>query len=140
MLQKPLKSGFYLDRNPPPELWVRFKYERIAEFCYKCGRLGHSKAKCINMGANSEKALTQDPFRYGPWLKADLMTKRASRWVEFISEDDQKTEERSAEIQRAEGPGMVMCEFHTNEGPRSVERSDKVGPLVEVSRNPRRFL
>ena len=31
---KPLKSGFYLDRNPLPELWVRFKYERIAKFCY----------------------------------------------------------------------------------------------------------
>ena len=31
---KPLKSGFYLDRNPLPELWVKFKYERIAKFCY----------------------------------------------------------------------------------------------------------
>ena len=68
----------------------------------------------------------QDPFGYGPWLKANPMKKRASRWVEFISEDDQKIEERSAEIQRAEGPGMVSHEFHANEGPRNVERSDKV--------------
>ena len=30
---------------------------------------------------------------------------------------------------------MVMREFHANEDPRSVESSDKVGPLVEVSRN-----
>ena len=132
---KPLKSGFYLDRNPLPELWVRFKYERIAKFCYKCSRLGHLKAKCINMGANSKKALMQDPFGYGPWLKVDPMTKRASRWVEFISKDDQKIEERSVEIQRAEGLGMVLREFHANKGPRSVERFDKVGPLVEVSRN-----
>ena len=92
------------------------------------------------MGANSKKALMQDPFGYGPWLKVDPMTKRASRWVEFISKDDQKIEERSVEIQRAEGLGMVSCEFNANEGPRSVERFDKVGPLVEVSRNPRRFL
>ena len=61
--------------------------------------------------------------------------KESFKMVEFIFEDDQKTEERSAKIQRAEGPGMVTCEFHTNEGLRSVERSDKVGPLVEVSRN-----
>ena len=85
---KPLKSGFYLDRSPHPELWVRFKYERIANFCYKCGRLGHLKAKCVYTGANLEKALMQDPFGYGPWLKADPMTKRNSRWVEFISEED----------------------------------------------------
>ena len=132
---KPLKSGFYLDRSPLLELWVRFKYERIADFCYKCERLGHLKAKCIYMGANSKKALMHDPFGYGPWLKADPLTKRASRWVEFISKDDQKTEERSAEIQKAEGPRMVTCEFHANESPRSEESSDKVGPLVEVSRN-----
>ena len=55
--------------------------------------------------------------------------------MEFISKDDQKIEERSVEIQRAEGLGMVSCEFNANEGPRSVERFDKVGPLVEVSRN-----
>ncbi|KAL0014567.1 hypothetical protein SO802_001636 [Lithocarpus litseifolius] len=42
---KPLKSGFYLDRSSFPELWVRFTYERIADFCYKCSRLGHLKAK-----------------------------------------------------------------------------------------------
>ena len=134
-VEKPLKSGFYLDRSPLSELWVRFKYERIADFCYRCYRLGHLKAKCILMGANSEKALMQDPFGYGPWLKADPMTKRTPRWVEFISEEDQKLEERNAKIQRAEVPGIVTCEFHANEGPRSVEQYDRVGPLVEVSRN-----
>lgn len=30
---------------------------------------------------------------------------------------------------------MVTREFHVNKGPSSVERSNKVGPLVEVSRN-----
>ena len=45
----PLRSGFYLDRSPQPDLWIQFKYERVAEFCYKCGRLGHLKARCLKV-------------------------------------------------------------------------------------------
>ncbi|KAK7836574.1 uncharacterized protein CFP56_022361 [Quercus suber] len=45
-VEDPLRSGFFLDRSPQPDLWIQFKYERMADFCYKCGRLGHLKARC----------------------------------------------------------------------------------------------
>lgn len=70
-----------------------------------------------------------------PMAEGKSNEKKSFKMGGVISEDDQKTEERSSKIQRAEGPGMVSREFHANEGPRSVERSDKVGPLVEVLRN-----
>ena len=31
-VEDPLLSGFFLDRNTQPNLWIRFKYERIANF------------------------------------------------------------------------------------------------------------
>ena len=81
-----------MDRNTQLNLWIRFKYERIAEFCFKCGRLGHLKARCI--WADAEVQLnSKEPFGFGPWLKAEAASNRASRWVEFIADNNQTYEE-----------------------------------------------
>jgi len=40
-VEDPLWSGFFLDRKPQLDLWIQFKYERLADICFKCGRLGH---------------------------------------------------------------------------------------------------
>ncbi|XP_030970768.1 uncharacterized protein LOC115991172 [Quercus lobata] len=91
-VEDPLLSGFFLDRNTQPNLWIRFKYERIVEFCFKCGRLGHLKARCLWADAEV-KSNSKDPFGFGPWLKAEAASNRASRWVEFIADSNQASEE-----------------------------------------------
>uniref|UniRef100_A0A7N2R5R6 CCHC-type domain-containing protein n=1 Tax=Quercus lobata TaxID=97700 RepID=A0A7N2R5R6_QUELO len=91
-VEDPLLSGFFLDRNTQPNLWIRFKYERIAEFCFKCGRLGHLKARCIWADAEVQSN-SKEPFGFGPWLKAEAASNRASRWVEFIADNNQACEE-----------------------------------------------
>lgn len=45
-VSKPLESGIFLDRDPLPGIWIQLKYERVADFCFKCGRLGHVKVRC----------------------------------------------------------------------------------------------
>ncbi|KAH7847767.1 hypothetical protein Vadar_030036 [Vaccinium darrowii] len=37
-LNKPLKKGFSLKRPNDDDLWVKFQYERLADFCYGCGK------------------------------------------------------------------------------------------------------
>ncbi|XP_050263948.1 uncharacterized protein LOC126708186 [Quercus robur] len=91
-VEDPLLSGFFLDRNTQPNLWIRFKYERIAEFCFKCGRLGHLKARCIWADAEVQPN-SKEPFGLGPWMKAEAASYRASRWVEFIADNNQACEE-----------------------------------------------
>ncbi|RYR78812.1 hypothetical protein Ahy_A01g003671 [Arachis hypogaea] len=38
-----------MDRNNLPNLWIRFKYERLQDcYCLNCGIIGHNKKECKN--------------------------------------------------------------------------------------------
>ncbi|KAI7997926.1 Uncharacterized protein LOK49_LG10G02002 [Camellia lanceoleosa] len=64
-LCREMKVAFQ-DRDP---VWVTFKYERLPNFCYFCGRLGHGDRECparMLGGAGAEGHGDQ----YGAWLRA----------------------------------------------------------------------
>lgn len=46
--------------------WATVKYERLSDFCYGCGRLGHTSQVCVEEIAKLER----DPEfpKFGPWL------------------------------------------------------------------------
>lgn len=54
---------------------VLLVYEKLPEFCYACGRVGHVLSYCMDKEANKEKLL------YGSWLKANKVqdVKRTKR-------------------------------------------------------------
>jgi hypothetical protein len=42
-LRNPLITGFNQERLNRPPCWVHLKYERLSDFCFNCGRLGHAQ-------------------------------------------------------------------------------------------------
>ncbi|KAM1724749.1 hypothetical protein EV2_023584 [Malus domestica] len=42
----PLLHVCWLARNEDRDSWVEFRYERLQNFCYKCGRIGHDSTEC----------------------------------------------------------------------------------------------
>ncbi|RYR58629.1 hypothetical protein Ahy_A05g024490 [Arachis hypogaea] len=48
-ITKSLPTGFWLDREELPPLWVFFRHERLPNnYYFKCGILGHEKKTCKN--------------------------------------------------------------------------------------------
>ncbi|BFG16230.1 hypothetical protein CerSpe_025040 [Prunus speciosa] len=62
----PLPQGFWLPCTEGQDTWVEFKFERLSDFCFNCGKLGHLQWNCrfsVSQPGNSEHAA------YGDWMK-----------------------------------------------------------------------
>ena len=50
-------------------MWISFKYERLPNMCYWCGRLTHDDRDC-GLWIDSEGTLTPEQREFGPFLRA----------------------------------------------------------------------
>uniref|UniRef100_A0A803N2Z4 CCHC-type domain-containing protein n=1 Tax=Chenopodium quinoa TaxID=63459 RepID=A0A803N2Z4_CHEQI len=45
-INKPMKRGLKISTGLSSSKWVGLKYERLADYCYFCGRLDHTEKDC----------------------------------------------------------------------------------------------
>ncbi|KAM7498831.1 hypothetical protein LguiA_023245 [Lonicera macranthoides] len=55
-VRKPLKRGFKLLREGDQYIWISFQYERLSNFCYLCGSLGHEKEGCRELASSIDSS------------------------------------------------------------------------------------
>lgn len=72
--RKPVKTGFWYAQQNGEHAWARIKYERLPEFCYGCGRIGHTEKNCNGELVRAEED-PREPMN-GPWLQVDRPRKR----------------------------------------------------------------
>ncbi|KAK9986717.1 hypothetical protein SO802_031668 [Lithocarpus litseifolius] len=68
-LTKPLCRGRKLGFSSGVDSWVSFKYERLPNVCYWCGRLTHHDKDC-SLWQKSKGSLKKGEQQFGPWLRA----------------------------------------------------------------------
>ncbi|KAI9106909.1 hypothetical protein K1719_022437 [Acacia pycnantha] len=78
-LRKPLAYGFWLPKPDGGKTWISIRYEKLPNFCYNCGKLGHDNRNC-KIERLMSVAKTSEP-RFGPWLT----TNACRSWEEVVS-------------------------------------------------------
>lgn len=72
----PFAAGFWLPRPEGPDTWAELKYEKLSDFCFDCGRLGHTKNGCkFNMDKNED----DESAAFGDWMKACVVHERRNQ-------------------------------------------------------------
>lgn len=105
-ITKPLKRKMKMKKNGGECFWIEFKYERLPNFCFLCGIIGHTERFCFKHfeGVNEE---TERP--YGPWLRATGRRSTAnmgSPWlVTEISRAETKVHTRTQAVETTEAAG-----------------------------------
>ncbi|KAH7842957.1 hypothetical protein Vadar_011057 [Vaccinium darrowii] len=91
---QPLPKGFWLRRkgDSVSNLWISYKYEKLLDYCYACGRIGHDNRICRFV--SKEEGMKSG---YGP----ELRTGRARKSVGHIEEIGHKG---NSEMNPAEVP------------------------------------
>ncbi|KAI8526572.1 hypothetical protein RHMOL_Rhmol12G0006900 [Rhododendron molle] len=69
-ISKPLKKGFFLRRPKEDDLWVRFKYERLSDFCYGCGKVSHTANEC-----KEKRSFNAKDWEFDGSLRARIMVR-----------------------------------------------------------------
>ncbi|XVF10263.1 hypothetical protein REPUB_Repub07fG0167400 [Reevesia pubescens] len=69
-ITKPLKRGTCLSLPGTEQFVVLFKYERLPDICFVCGRLDHHETEC-DLAFQMKKQTGSFRRDYGAWLSAD---------------------------------------------------------------------
>ncbi|KAI9084479.1 hypothetical protein K1719_033467 [Acacia pycnantha] len=86
-LRKPLAYGFWLPKPDGSKVWISIRYEKLQNFCYACGKIGHDNRQCRSERLMSISNPTEP--RFGPWITTnacrvweEVLTVVRSNWEE----------------------------------------------------------
>ncbi|TXG53188.1 hypothetical protein EZV62_022357 [Acer yangbiense] len=126
-----LRVNVQIDIHRPLKRWLRLKldktdnivvvglkYERLPEFCYACGKIGHGIKECLDLEARTE-ALSGKTTKFGLLMRASILERQRNKNSSF-------TNGSSIEKERSlEGSRVVEIENSLNTKPESFYSQKK---------------
>ncbi|KAK3032223.1 hypothetical protein RJ639_036153 [Escallonia herrerae] len=72
-IEDPSPKGFPMKREGSEDAWIQFRYERLPDFCFQCGHLGHVKKWHHRTKDPYAKWLLAGEIRvYNSWIRASF--------------------------------------------------------------------
>ncbi|KAJ1395095.1 Zinc knuckle CX2CX4HX4C [Sesbania bispinosa] len=103
-IDKPLLHGVNVGSKKDGVFWVDFQYERLPQFCYSCGLIGHDESTC-----EAKEGAIDEERKFGPWLKASHFGRR------ILTEQDHPGRDKEEVGAGSSGRRKASCE--RNPGP-----------------------
>ena len=69
-INKPLVPGVFLPRKNNDDLWIGFKFEKLPEVCFSCGKIGHLMRDCSIAITTLSNQFGVRFTAFGDWLSA----------------------------------------------------------------------
>ncbi|OMO55831.1 hypothetical protein COLO4_35857 [Corchorus olitorius] len=88
-IDKRLVEGFWVPKQNDERIWCDIKYERLADFCYCCGRMGHTEK---TYGFTADRESFNGKQKYGSWLRTAPLRDNGRGDREWKREDEQGAE------------------------------------------------
>ena len=123
----PLCRGRLITLDDDRVHWVSFKYERLPNLCYWCGRLTHSDKDCEKW-FDSEGSLQQEDQQFGAWIRVPPFVAARKSVVEVPGFFAKKKKEIKAQ-KAPESTSLPLEKSHTveaepaNNSPATVNAS-----------------
>ncbi|TXG67284.1 hypothetical protein EZV62_008559 [Acer yangbiense] len=89
-ISKPLKKFLRIELVEGEESILLLRYERLPEYCFRCGIIGHSYQECHNKEKEGLSSVNMQ-FDYGPWFRASSPPEHTATFVE-VEDSGRKTE------------------------------------------------
>ncbi|GAV71905.1 zf-CCHC_4 domain-containing protein, partial [Cephalotus follicularis] len=82
-INEPLRRGMHLSCGCLGRVWVNFKYEKLPNFCFICGCLGHVERDCVEAEGKRTNGETVN-YQFGQWLSAGDRNWFANSWGKLM--------------------------------------------------------
>lgn len=120
-ITKPLSRGRKVEFNNGDVSWASFKYERLPNLCYWCGRLTHQDQEC-SFWQNRKGVMPEKYQQFGPWLQANTLNLAKRTVVQVVGYKDEVQGEFAPN-----SPTRKYGEWDLVEGSSALRTTNEVG-------------
>ena len=100
--------------------WVQLKYERLPNFCCRCGLLNHALKDCSEPGEHNDVGGNEE-LQYGAWLRGEILRRSGHDSNYYGMEKSGGTRRWETGVVAEKGPELLQARGSTrNDGKEHV--------------------